>query len=67
MLVCYYIHANSLFIFLKIVMVTSQARFKWTDEKLINLIKRLQEFKTSMEIAAQTLTKSNYMKTSEKA
>ena len=47
-------------------MVTSQARFKWTDEKLINLIKRLQEFKTSMEIAAQTLTKSNYMKTSEK-
>ena len=47
-------------------MVTSQARFKWTDEKLINLIKRLQEFKTSKEIATQTLTKSNYMKTSEK-
>ena len=27
-------------------MVTSQARFKWTDDKLINLIKCLQEFKS---------------------
>ena len=25
-------------------MMTSQARFKWTDDKLINLIKYLQEF-----------------------
>ena len=30
-------------------MVTSQKRFKWTDDKLINLIKYLQEFKNSME------------------
>ena len=30
-------------------MVTSQARFKWTDGKLINLIKCLQELKSSME------------------
>ena len=29
-------------------MATSQARFKWTDNKLINLIKCLQEFKSSM-------------------
>ena len=27
----------------------SQARFKWTDDKLTNLIKCLQEFKSSME------------------
>ena len=30
-------------------MTTSQARFKWTDDKHINLIKYLQEFKNSME------------------
>ena len=30
-------------------MATSQARFKWTDDKVINLIKCLQEFKSSME------------------
>ena len=30
-------------------MATSQACFKWTDEKFINLIKWLQEFKISME------------------
>ena len=29
-------------------MATSQARFKWTDDKLINLIECLQEFKGSM-------------------
>ena len=28
-------------------MATSQARFKWTDDKLTNLIKCLQEFKSS--------------------
>ena len=28
-------------------MATSQARFKWTDYKLTNLTKRLQEFKSS--------------------
>ena len=28
-------------------MATSQARFKWTDDKLINLIKCLQEFTNS--------------------
>ena len=28
-------------------MATSQARSKWTDDKLINLIKCLQEFKSS--------------------
>ena len=33
----------------KIKMTTSQARFKWTDDKLINLIKCLQEFQSSME------------------
>ena len=32
-------------------MATSQARLKWTDDKLINLIKCLQEFKSSMELA----------------
>ena len=39
-------------------------RVKWTDDKLINLIKCLQEFKSSMvsEIATQTLTNSNYRK-----
>ena len=36
-------------IFKKIKMATSQARFKWTDDKLINLIKCLQEFKSCME------------------
>ena len=30
-------------------MATSQARFKWTDDKLTNLIECLQEFKSSME------------------
>ena len=30
-------------------MANSQARFKWTDDKLIDLIKCLQEFKKSME------------------
>ena len=30
-------------------MATSQARFKWTDDKLTNLIKYLQEFKNSIE------------------
>ena len=30
-------------------MTISQARFKWTDDKLSNLIKCLQEFKSSME------------------
>ena len=30
-------------------MATSQVRFKWTDDKVINLIKCLQEFKSSME------------------
>ena len=30
-------------------MATSQARFKWTDEKLVNLTKCLQEFKSFME------------------
>ena len=30
-------------------MVTLQACFKWTDCKLINLIKYLKEFKSSME------------------
>ena len=29
-------------------MATSQARFRWTDDKLINLIECLQEFKGSM-------------------
>ena len=30
-------------------MVTSQAHFKWTDDRLIYLIECLQEFKGSME------------------
>ena len=30
-------------------MATSQARFKWTDDKLTNLTECLQEFKSSME------------------
>ena len=29
-------------------MATSQARFKWMDDKLINLTKCLQKFKSSM-------------------
>ena len=32
----------------KTKMATSQARFKWTDYKFIDLIKCLQEFKSSM-------------------
>ena len=41
-----------------------QARFKWTDDKHINLVKYLEQYKVSwnLEIAAQTKTKSNYMK-----
>ena len=35
--------------FKKIKMATSQARFKWIDDKLVNLIKCLREFKRSME------------------
>ena len=31
-------------------MVTSQARFKWTNEKLSNLIKCLPKLKSSMEL-----------------
>ena len=38
---------NSLFIFKKIKMATSRAGFKWTDDKIINLIKCLQEFDSS--------------------
>ena len=38
---------NSLSIFKKINLTTSQARFKWTNDKLINLIKYLQEFDSS--------------------
>ena len=30
-------------------MAISQARLKWNDDKLISLIKCLQEFKSSME------------------
>ena len=30
-------------------MMTSRERFKWTDYRLINLVKCLQEFKGSME------------------
>ena len=30
-------------------MATSQARFRWIDDKLINLIKCLQEFKNFVE------------------
>ena len=30
-------------------MTSSEVRFKWTDHKLTNLIKCLQEFKSSME------------------
>ena len=30
-------------------MATSQARFKWTDDKFVNLITCFQEFKSSME------------------
>ena len=40
--------ASSLLIFLK-KKSTSQARFKWTDDKHINIIKCFQEFTSSME------------------
>ena len=51
MKIWYYAQANSVFIFLKkIMMVTSQARFKWTNEKLSNLIKCLPKLKSSMEL-----------------
>ena len=30
-------------------MATSKARFKWTDDILINVIKYLQEFESHME------------------
>ena len=42
-----YARVNSLFILQKINMATSQARFKWTDDKPINLIKCLQELDSS--------------------
>ena len=45
----HYESGNSLFIFKRIEMTTSQVRFRWTDDKLINLIKGLQEIKNSME------------------
>ena len=41
--------SNFLFIFKKIKTVTSQARFRCTDDKLVNLVKYLQEFKSSVE------------------
>ena len=45
MKIWYYAHVNSLLVFfLKIKMTTSQTHFKWTDDKLINPIKCLQEF-----------------------
>ena len=49
-------------------MLNSQARFKWVDDKLINLIKCLEEIKVpwNSEIATQTLAKSSYMKVREK-
>ena len=43
MKIWYYARMNSLFIFKKLKMETSQGRFKWTDEKPINLRKCLQE------------------------
>ena len=67
MKIWYYAWANSLFIFKKIKSTTSQARFKWADGKIINLLKYLLEFRSSMklEIATQMLAKSNYSETSE--
>ena len=43
MKIWYNTHVNSLFVFKEIKMAILQARFKWTDDKL------LQEFKCSME------------------
>ena len=47
MKIWYYIHVKILFTFFKINMATLQARFKLTNDKLINLIKYLQEFASS--------------------
>ena len=49
-------------------MLNSQAGFKWVDDKLINLIKCLEEIKVTWnsEITIQTLAKSSYMKVREK-
>ena len=49
MKIWYDARAKSLFIFLKVKVVTSQARFRCTGDKLINLTKCLQECKSSME------------------
>ena len=38
MKIWYYANVNSLVIFKKIKTTTSQARFKWTDDKLINFM-----------------------------
>ena len=45
-------------------MLNSQAGFKWTDDKVISLLKCSLEFQVpwNSEIATQRLTKSNYMK-----
>ena len=43
-------HAQIPCLYFEINMATSQAHFKWTDDKIINLIKCLQEFKSSMEL-----------------
>ena len=47
------------------MMATSQARFKWNDDKFINLIKNVynnSKVPWDSEIASQTLTKSNYVR-----
>ena len=49
MKIWYYARTNSLFIFKKIEITSSQARFKWTDDKDINLTECLEEFKSSMK------------------
>ena len=66
--ILYYANANSLFMFYKIKMATSQARFKWTDDKLSNLMKCLQELKSSKEFrnCDSNADKGNYMKVWEK-
>ena len=43
MKIWYYVRVNSVFISKKIKIVTSQGRFKWTDDKPIDLTKCLQQ------------------------
>ena len=69
MKIWYYLPTREFLVcFQKNKMLNLQAGVKWTDDKLISLLKCLQGFKVprNLEIVTQTLTKSDYMKLWEK-